>query len=497
MRCIPFMHNDGMRILYIDIDSLRPDHLGCYGYHRRTSPNIDRIASQGVRFDHCHTSDTPCMPSRTALFSGRFGLHTGVLSNAGAAAETFREGPRRGFTDTFGRTSWMAALACRGIRTATVSSFGERHSAWHWYAGFREVYNTGGAGMESAEAVAPAALDWLARNAGADDWFLHVNFWDPHTPYRAPAEVGNPFADEPLPAWLTEEVRRSHWMGCGPQSAQERGGLDGVDYYGGRWARQPGCIDSMAAVRQMFDGYDCGVLWADAQVGKLLDALDAQGVLDDTAIIISADHGECLGELNIYGCHQTADEITTRVPMIVRWPGVAPRVDEAFYYQFDVSATTIELAGGQAPPNWDGRSFAPAFRAGRSDGRPWLVLGHAMASCQRAVRWGNHVCIRTYHDGYHGLPEVLLFDVAADPHEQHDLAASRPELVDQAMSMLQQWHADAMKAATTRQDPMWHILDEGGPGHVRGQLARYLARLRATGRDHWADALQRAHGGEA
>ena len=67
-----------MRILYIDIDTLRPDHLGCYGYHRDTSTNIDRIAAQGARFENCYAPDAPCLPSRSALWSGRFGYHTGV-----------------------------------------------------------------------------------------------------------------------------------------------------------------------------------------------------------------------------------------------------------------------------------------------------------------------------------------------------------------------------------------------------------------------------------
>ncbi len=68
-----------MRILYIDIDALRPDHLGCYGYHRPTSPNIDALAQEAVRFDNCYVSDAPCLPSRTALWSGRCGFNTGVV----------------------------------------------------------------------------------------------------------------------------------------------------------------------------------------------------------------------------------------------------------------------------------------------------------------------------------------------------------------------------------------------------------------------------------
>src|SRR5947208_1499308 len=157
-----------MRVLYIDIDSLRPDHLGCYGYHRGTSPNIDRIAAEGVRFEHCHVPDAPCLPSRTALFSGRFGIHNGVINRGGAAADPFPDGVSRRFRSSLGRTSWMQCLRQAGLNTVTVSPFGERHSAWHWYANFSEIYNTGKGGQERADEIAPVALDWIRRNGKAD-----------------------------------------------------------------------------------------------------------------------------------------------------------------------------------------------------------------------------------------------------------------------------------------------------------------------------------------
>ena len=86
-----------MRILYLDLDTLRPDHLGCYGYHRDTSPNLDRIAREGVRFDKFCTSDAPCLPSRTALMTGTFGIHNGVIGHGGVNADFRPQGPGRGF----------------------------------------------------------------------------------------------------------------------------------------------------------------------------------------------------------------------------------------------------------------------------------------------------------------------------------------------------------------------------------------------------------------
>ncbi len=489
-----------MRILSIDIDSLRPDHLGCYGYHRQTSPNMDRLAARGVRFDNCYVTDAPCLPSRTALFAGRCGLHNGVINHGGVAAEPFIEGAGRGFRSTLGQTSWPACLRRAGFKTAAISPFGERHTAWHWYAGFNEVFNTGKGGLERADEVSPVALDWLARHGREDNWFLHVNFWDPHTPYRTPPDFANPFRDEPLPSWLTEDVRAQHWRGGGPHSAQEvlGWGDDSEKDLAARYPLQPTAMHSMEPVRRMFDGYDMGVRYADEHLGRLLNALADAGTLDDTAIIVSSDHGENLGELNIYGDHQTADHITCRVPLIINWPGTTQaRSDDALHYNLDMAATVVELAGGAVPSNWDGHSFGAALRRGEASGRDYLVVSQGAWSCQRAVRFEDYLCIRSYHDGYHGLPDVMLFDVKRDPHEQHDLASSRPDLVNRAMSLLDDWHTEMMRSATHAQDPMWTVLGEGGPLHTRGMLPAYLQRLRDTGRAGLAEELAARHRREA
>jgi arylsulfatase A-like enzyme len=489
-----------LRVLYVDIDTLRADHLGCYGYHRDTSPNLDRVAAEGIRFERCYASDTPCLPSRTALLTGRFGIHTGVVGHGGTAADLFVDGPERGHWSSVGRTSFPGRIARAGLRTATISSFAARHSAYHWLAGFGEAYDVGKMGLENADEVAAIAHDWLRRNGERDGWFLHVHLWDPHTPYRVPAEFGDPFRDDPLPSWLTEEARERHWRGAGPHSAQESMGF-GPDAEGARrFPRQPFSIDSMAAVRRMFDGYDTGIRYADEHVGRLLNQLADLGVLDDTAVVISSDHGETLGELNVYCDHQTADEFTAHVPMIVRWPALGAsgrsRVDRAFHYQVDVAATLLELLGARVPRSWDGRSFAAACEAGREEGRDCVVFGQGAWTAQRAVRFDDVICISTYHDGYHAFPDVMLFDLASDPHQQIDLAQKRPDLVGEALARLEAWHGEMMRSASHPIDPMWSVVREG-PLYVRGQLRDYLARLRATDRAEWAARLERAWPAEA
>ena len=183
-----------------------------------------------------------------------------------------------------------------------------------------EIINTGKNGMESAEEVSPRVIDWLDRNMEKDDWYLHVNYWDPHTPYRTPESYENPFANDPLPEWLTDEVFEEQLKTkVGPHGPREINMFnDNEDEY---FPKHPGSLSTMEDLRQMIDGYDTGIKYVDDQLGVVFQKLKEAGIWEETAIIISADHGENMGELGIYGEHGTADQITTRVPFIVKWPG--------------------------------------------------------------------------------------------------------------------------------------------------------------------------------
>jgi choline-sulfatase len=478
-----------MRILYYDIDTLRADHLGCYGYLRDTSPNADRLAAEGVRLESCYVSDAPCLPSRASMFTGRFGIHTGVVGHGATAADLRPIGFARGFNTFNQRPGFIQCLRRRGLYPVSVSPFAERHSAWWFCEGWREMVNTGKGGGESAEEVVPHAIDWIRRNARRDDWVLHVNVWDPHTTYRAPEEFGNPFADEPIETWYTEELRQRQWGGFGPGSPQEPAGALGRPVHS---ARQPDQVRSMADYKTWIDGYDCGVRYADDWLGRVLNALADEGVLDETVVIVTSDHGENLGELGVIGDHAVADHVTSRVPMIVRWPGLgrSGRVDDALHYQTDVAATIVELAGGEVPDHWDGRSFADAFRAGESRGRDYLVVSQNCWSCMRSVRWGEHLLVRTFHSGLKDLRARMLFNVAEDPHELNDLAPTQGALVDHGAARLEQWTAEMMASSEYREDPMWTVMREGGPYHTRGRLESYCRRLRDTGRARHADFLE-------
>ncbi|MBN2640176.1 MAG: sulfatase [Victivallales bacterium] len=485
-----------MRILYFDLDTLRPDHLGCYGYHRNTSPNIDWIASEGVRCENYYTSDAPCLPSRSAMMTGRFGIHNGAINHGGTNADVRLEGSGRGFKSWLSFETLPAFLHKEaGLHTTFIGGFGERHSLFSFYAGFTEIHDTGKSGMESAEDVTPTVLDWIEHNADKDDWYLHVNYWDPHTPYRAPEEFGNPFKDEPLPDWITEDVINYQLKNTvGPH------GILDINMYNDnekpQFPRQPGKVTDMASVRRHIDGYDCGIRYMDEHIGRVLDALRAKGIMDDLIVIVSSDHGENHGELGMWAEHGTADNITCRIPMIIRWPdGCENHADTGLHYNIDLIPTLADMLGKEPFPRWDGRSYADTIRSGADTGRDELILSQCCHGCQRSVRWGDWLYMRTYHDFYHLFPKEMLFNLKDDPYEQHNLAEERPDICREAAAKYLNWHDEMMITQPQGffHDPMWEVIHEGGPFHARGKLSQYCERLEQTDRSWAIEELKKRH----
>ncbi|NQT59861.1 MAG: sulfatase [Bacteroidetes bacterium] len=484
-----------MRILYLDLDTLRPDHLGCYGYHRNTSPNIDSIAEEGILFSNYYTSDAPCLPSRTALMSGTFGIHNGVINHGGTAADIRYEGQSRGFQDLLLRNSLPGYLNNElGLHTCFIGGFGARHSSWNFYAGFREIFDTGMGGQESAEHVTPHVLDWIERKAEEDDWYLHINYWDPHTPHRTPAEFGNPFKEDPIPEWLTQEKIDRDMKVPGPHTIQDISMYD--DKTNPKFPRQVGHVRNLDEMKQLIDGYDCGIRYMDDHIGMLFRKLEEKGILDDLVIMISSDHGENFGELGMYAEHGTADHICNRIPMIIRWPGVCSKGfrDDGLHYNLDLLPTLAEITGKPVRKSWDGRSFAASVIHNADTGRDFLVLGQCTHGCQRSVRWKNWIYIRTWHDGYHGFEDEMLFNLNDDPHEQNNLMEEMPEIAETGKRLYAEWHLKMMETmpAGYTEDPMDIVLREV-PFHCDYDMQKYAERLKSTGRGGTIDMIKMKH----
>src|SRR5262249_24273234 len=146
-----------------------------------------------------YAPDTPCLPSRTAFFSGLFGATTGVVNHGGFRADIRAKGIERGFRSVAQDNALAERLRRAGWYTASISPFPHRHTAYQIWMGFHEMHATGSNGLEGAHVVYPVLERWLQNNATRDKRFLHVNVWAPHTPYDVPLEYGNPFANDPPP----------------------------------------------------------------------------------------------------------------------------------------------------------------------------------------------------------------------------------------------------------------------------------------------------------
>lgn len=494
-----------MRIIYLDIDALTPSHMGCYGYPRNTSPTMDSLAAQGTRFSNYYTSDAPCLPSRTAFYSGRFGIQTGVVGHGGTAAEPKRQGADRRFRDWFDEQGFARQLQLAGYHTAMISPFGQRHAAHWFYAGFHEIHNTGQGGAESAEIVMPIVDRWLAAHAREDNWYLHINFWDTHTPYRAPVSYGNPFEHEPLPEWMDDALIQKHLHHAGPHSQQDLSMYHGAT--DPAYPRMPEAIVDRATMKQWMDGFDTAIRYVDDQIARIIELLKAAGVYEDTLIVLSADHGENHCELGLYGEHGTADHATCNIPMIIRGPGIrVGHVDDGLHYQLDLAPTMMDLLGRSKPALWDGESYVRTLREGAVQSRDQLVISQCCHVCQRSVRWdtAGHkwLYMRTYHDGFHLFPQEMLYDLAVDPREQNEVAATHPAICMEGAWRLAKWHDAQMqkmvKTASDCIDPLWTVMHEGGPFHANlahGQpkvagFREYLVRLQETGRAEGAEKLR-------
>ncbi|UCH35221.1 MAG: sulfatase, partial [Armatimonadota bacterium] len=373
-----------MRVLYIDLDCCRPDHLSCNGYPRSTSPNLDRIAQQGVSFTRCYCANSPCVPSRASLFFGRHGFNTGVVAHHGPGELYRHHDIYRCHWRDMERPMLPMQLWQRGMKTVSFSCFHDRHNAWWFTAGWEQLHTfTRKRGQERADEVNAAFLPWLRAHGRDDNWFVHLHYWDIHSSYRLPGDWPEKFRGQPAPAWPDQDTIDAHQSFYGPRSA--------VDLYTGYEGGpgkglsrpvpyMPDAIRTRDDFALLVDGYDAAIAYADDHVGQVLDLLDELGILDDTAIVVSGDHGDSFGEHGQYMDHGIANEAVHNIPMIVRWPGVTaePRRCDRLIYGMDLAPTLCELLGLPVPSRWDGRSFAAAVRGEPFDGWPYQVWDHGI-----------------------------------------------------------------------------------------------------------------------
>jgi arylsulfatase len=398
-------------VLWFVIDTLRADHLGCYGYFRNTSPTIDRLAREGAVFEQSYASAIATGPGFSCLISGRHAVNHGFYI-------TPWDVPNAGEFDDEIPTLPEMIWAAGGITTAAFDNLMNFRSHMKQFVRGFEFYinvtrDPGWVHHEvTGDRVNERLLPWL-KTYGGERFFAFVHYWDPHTPYNQP-----------------EEYRRAFGHRGGDLGDLEvRRAPAGYEYVPG-WGK----------VGEMYEGdeersidlYDGEVRFTDHLIGQALAALAEVGALEETAIIITSDHGEQLGQHGIYG-HAGLHEGTVRVPLIVWRPGVIPegvRVGEGFARHVDNAPTILELLGAEPTGELDGESLLPACR------------GEAELTDTVFMETGRHRAVR--RRGFKLIEEmgggkVELYDVESDPMEVVNLAEERAELREELVGVLHEW----------------------------------------------------------
>jgi len=486
-----------MRILYLDIDCLRWDRLHCNGNPRPTTPAIDAVASRGVNFTQCHTSDAPCLPSRAALFSGRFGVNNGAICHEGPAQPLRYAGLGHWHDPT--RAHWLRVMQHAGWKTVSFSGFGQRHCAWWYNVGFTDSYsNRLPGGMESAEFIESHVAPWLEANGKSDRWFMHVNFWDTHSPYnRQPARYDKEMAEVPGQAWPTgEEIREDHDRWFGPRTAREWFLNTGSANPWGKESSKPRQWDVPLEIKNRADfdrfllGYDASLRYVDDTIGRFLAILERQGVLEDTLIMVSADHGEAIAEQGMYFEHGNCSEGVNHIPLVMAGPGVKEGLtSDALVYQFDMIPALLGAAECELPSQLDCGDLSPVLRGEDFGGRDHLVLGCGIYSFQRAVRTRTHRLIRTIHPGYYPLEPKVLVNLEADPLGRHNALADEPDVAARLDSLYADWWHARCAGPGASVDPFTTMTDWGP--YTYGEPEEMVAEYERQGRAEHAEIMRR------
>ncbi len=422
--------------------------------------------------------------------SGRFGINHGALTHWGPGGEfQYPDGDGHSEEVPF----FTRYLREAGYRTTTFSTFGDRHHAWWYFAGWNEVHtHTLKEGNENADEVNASVIPWLKQHGLDDNYFLHIQYWDPHTFYTYPIEYMEQWQDAQVKDFPDEATIASQQKDSFPRSAS-------LLHWGDKYpATMPGQIANRDDFKHVIDGYDGGINYMDKYVGEILDTLRELGIEEEVCFIISADHAESMGEQGIYIEHPCATEAVHHIPLIIKVPGLteAGRVVEGFVYNVDVIATITELVGLEVPSGWDGRSFLPALKGKHWQGRDYLVMDHALYVCQRAVRDEQWYFIRTYHPGlYLHFDEVILYDMKSDPNQTRNVAAEYPNIVKEMDHRLAAWQHEQTRKPGYKVDPMQKVLETGPWKYLKPE--DWVRKLERVGRKEEANVIRGKYKSEA
>ena len=460
-------------IVLIVTDQQRYDTIRALGAGHMDTPNIDRLVERGVSFTNCHVTAPSCVPCRASLFTGYYPHTNGVLANGqpwsrtwvsdltAAGYHTVNIGKmhtipynaKAGFEERFivenkdryleGRwffDDWDKALAAHGLKKQQREQYRKRDDYRDRLGAF--TWDLPSA-LQSDNFVGGAAKWWLETKPVEKPLFLVVGFPGPHPPYDPTPEMAEKYMDRdvPVPQVAAEDLDQ-----LPPALVEKRHHDVAVDHDSVAWKLEP----SAEELRRMRAYYYANVEMIDRQVGEILDAIEARGRMENTIVVFTSDHGDCLGDHGLSQKWAPYEEVT-RVPLIVCAPqrfGGAREVD-ALVQLFDLGPTILEWAGVTPDPTFEAMSLNPALEGRDFEGRPHVFCEQGGDVNLTGARFLTMVRSRTHKlVHYQGQRFGQFFDLTVDPEERVNrwddpgAAEHKRELLE----VLMNWHVDSAVA---------------------------------------------------
>ncbi len=383
-------------VVFITIDTLRPDHLGCYGDKQIGTPNIDTLAADGTRFERAYTAVPVTLPSHTVIFTGTYPTLSGVHDFAANKLSPTQ-------------ATLASVLKDNGYTTGAVigsavldSRFGLNHGFDFYYDhfDFNRLQESNLDEMERpGNIVADVTLDWLSKNY-QKKFFLWMHLYDPHYPYRPPPPYSEQYKDRP---------------------------------------------------------YDGEIAFADAQVGRLIEFLKNKGLYQNTLIILSGDHGESLGEHGEKTHGFFIYNATLHVPLIIHLPGdMHARTVQNLVNLADIMPTVLAALNIQLPAHVQGQSLLPIISPKKEDNARSLYAETFLPRLH--FNWSELRGVETENYHFIDAPKPELYDLRKDSGETHNLFAEKKAVTEEMRvrlaKLIQQYTAGQELAEKTGLDPV-------------------------------------------
>jgi len=429
--------NKKMNLIFLGIDTIRADHMSMYGYHRLTTPHMDKCAEGGAVFENAFSPHIPTTPGYTSMFTGMdcFGTNVVALRHEGGLDQRL--------------TTLAELLGKQKFNTTCVGFSGNAASR-----GFQKYIDFSGWGSwaegrsHKAENLNEVTIPELKRLAGErKPFFLFLRHMDPHSPYLPPKPFDRMFYDG------NEFDKKNHSLDTAMKFKPF------CDFFASWFP--PHCKDKEYIIAQ----YDGALAYMDSCIADIFATVKSLGLEEDTLIVINSDHGESLHDHDCFFDHHSMYEPTLHVPLAFVCPGRVPSGQRFrdICQSKDLMPTILDIMELSNGIKFDGRSLMPLMAGQPREIEPEFYITEATWMRKHGWRTPHWKLIHALEPDFHFKPEVELYDLVADPGELNNVAKKEPGVVKMLEARMQA-HIKRREKETGRKNPMFTNLNWNGFG---------------------------------